>query len=121
MNTTPTPTFGDLAVPLTAVRLLLADFPHLPAVDIRVSTIYPQRLELALHDNLAAFEAWREALGIAPDAVACAELPSVVQLEVLTVFAGATVRLCGYAPPVQRSSGAAGTDGTGLYPWEVAV
>ncbi|MFF4347876.1 hypothetical protein [Streptomyces sp. NPDC001530] len=59
----------DLAVPLRALRLLVADFGHLPAPSVEVSTIYPDRLKLTFFDNLSGFEAWRDALGIAPDAV----------------------------------------------------
>ncbi|MFI8069738.1 hypothetical protein ACIF85_13260 [Streptomyces sp. NPDC086033] len=62
-------TLDDLSVPLRALRLLAADFGHLSAPAVAVSTVYPDRLELSFHDDLAGFEAWREALGIAPEAV----------------------------------------------------
>ncbi|MFJ9027308.1 hypothetical protein ACIRQP_02035 [Streptomyces sp. NPDC102274] len=67
-------TLGGLAVPMRALRLLALDFPHLPAPDVHLSTISVERLELSLHDvamgdSFAAFEAWRDALGIAPDTV----------------------------------------------------
>ncbi|MER5938445.1 hypothetical protein ABT121_14110 [Streptomyces sp. NPDC001928] len=62
-------TLDDLAVPLRALRMLVAGFGHLPAPFVTVSTIYPDRLELTFYDDLSAFEAWREALGISPEAV----------------------------------------------------
>ncbi|MFD7403002.1 hypothetical protein ACFV7R_10080 [Streptomyces sp. NPDC059866] len=62
-------TLDDLIVPLQALRLLATDFGHLPAPDVDVTPIYPNRLRLSFHRGLAEFEAWREALGIAPDAV----------------------------------------------------
>ncbi|MER5914646.1 hypothetical protein ABT124_30275 [Streptomyces sp. NPDC001982] len=62
-------TLDGLSVPLRALRLLAVDFGHLSAPDAHVSRLYPQRLELTFHDDLAGFEAWRDALNIAPDAV----------------------------------------------------
>ncbi|MFI8302586.1 hypothetical protein ACIF80_03860 [Streptomyces sp. NPDC085927] len=71
-------TLEGLAVPLRALRMLALDFGHLPAADVRLSPIDPAQVELTLHSmtpdgdtevSFAAFEAWREALGIAPDAV----------------------------------------------------
>ncbi|TQE34631.1 hypothetical protein [Streptomyces ipomoeae] len=62
-------TLDGLAVSLRALRLLAVDFGHLPAPDVDVSPIFPNRLQLRLHGDLSEFEAWREALGIAPDAV----------------------------------------------------
>ncbi|ATL83342.1 hypothetical protein DNK48_27755 [Streptomyces malaysiensis subsp. malaysiensis] len=62
-------TLDDLAVPMRALRLLAADFGHLPAPTVSVSPIYPERLELSLHSGLPGFEAWREALGIAAEDV----------------------------------------------------
>ncbi|MFB8247525.1 hypothetical protein ACFC5X_21080 [Streptomyces sp. NPDC055952] len=68
-------TLDGLAVPLRALRLLTVDFSHLPAPFVHVSPVAPERLELSLHDvdlagdTFAVFETWREALGIASDAV----------------------------------------------------
>jgi hypothetical protein len=62
-------TLDDLAVPLRALRVLATDFGYLPAPDVDLSPIYPNRLRLSFHRDLGAFEAWREALVIAPDAV----------------------------------------------------
>ncbi|MFG2343988.1 hypothetical protein [Streptomyces phaeochromogenes] len=92
-------TLDDVAVPLRALRLLASDFGHLPAPDVHVSTTYPERLELAFHDNLPGFEMWREALGIFPDAVTYRE-QSDGRTRVLRAsvdHAGAVVRLTAYA------------------------
>ncbi|MGW1287771.1 hypothetical protein ACWD4N_29785 [Streptomyces sp. NPDC002586] len=62
-------TLDDLSVPLRALRLLAVDFGHLAAPALKVNTIWPERLELSFHGDLADFEAWRDALGIASDAV----------------------------------------------------
>ncbi|WCD99487.1 hypothetical protein PGH47_29010 [Streptomyces sp. HUAS 31] len=62
-------TLDDLAAPLSVLRLLAVDFGHLPAPTVNVTPIYPDQLELALHSDLTDFEAWREALGVAPDNV----------------------------------------------------
>jgi hypothetical protein len=95
-------TLDDLAVPLQALRLLAADFGHLSAPAVRVSTVYPERLELTFYDDLPGFEAWREALGIAPDAVTYRE-QSDGRTRVLRTsvdHGGAEVHLTGYADVV---------------------
>ncbi|MFF4909740.1 hypothetical protein ACFY2T_33325 [Streptomyces sp. NPDC001260] len=92
-------TLDDLAVPLRALRLLAVDFGHLSAPSVHVSPLYPNRLELSFHDDLSGFEAWREALGIAPDAVTHGT-QSNGGTRVLTTtadFAGAVVELTGFA------------------------
>ncbi|MFI6696692.1 hypothetical protein ACIBLA_34090 [Streptomyces sp. NPDC050433] len=89
--------FADLSVPLRALRTLAVEFPELPAVDVRLTPIYPDRLELAIHHDLPAFEAWRTALGISPDAVAWHGDAGTFWLEGETTFAGATVHLTGFA------------------------
>jgi hypothetical protein len=88
----------SLAAPLRVLRLLAVDFGHLPAPDVQVSPIYPDRLELRLHDDLNGFEAWREALGIAPDDVVYREQSNgrTRVLKASTVYAGAEVVLFGY-------------------------
>ncbi|MFE4420366.1 hypothetical protein [Streptomyces sp. NPDC056817] len=60
---------ADLSAPLALLRLLTADHPDLPAPHVHVSPNVPGRLEFAIHGDLGAFEAWREALGIDPAAV----------------------------------------------------
>lgn len=92
-------TLDDLAVPLRVLRLLAADFGHLAAPEIFVSTIYPDRLELRFHDDLCAFEAWRDALGIVPDDVDYHEQFSgrTRVLKASAAYAGAVLELTGYS------------------------
>ncbi|WNM29541.1 hypothetical protein RKE30_03595 [Streptomyces sp. Li-HN-5-11] len=103
-------TLDDLAAPLRALRLLTADFGHLSAPAVRVTPIYPERLELAFHDDLAGFEGWRDALGIAPDAVTHGT-QSDGRTRVLKAsidYAGAAVDLVGYGDvPAPALTGAA--------------
>ncbi|MFK4188308.1 hypothetical protein ACI2L4_30540 [Streptomyces sparsogenes] len=91
--------FEDLAVPLRTLRLLAADFGCLPAPEVRLSTIYPNRVELALFGDLAEFEAWREALGAAPEDVNYrVQGGSRTQVLRTTVaYSGAELELIGYS------------------------
>lgn len=91
-------TLDDLATPLRALRLLAVDFGHLPAPEVHVSPIFPDRLELTFHRGLPDFEAWREALGVAPDVVVCREQSDgrARVLKASADYAGATVELTGY-------------------------
>lgn len=105
---------ADLSAPLIALRLLAAEFPHLPAPTVEVSPIYPERLELSFHDNFAGFEAWREALNIASGSVVHRVQAGgqTGVLRVHTTFAGAELELVGYAKvpavvPVLAGSGVA--------------
>ncbi|MFD8391184.1 hypothetical protein ACFV2N_18795 [Streptomyces sp. NPDC059680] len=92
-------TLDDLSVPLRAMRLLAADFGHLAAPTVGVTTIWPDRLELSFHGDLADFEAWRDALGIAPDDVthSTQSRGRTRVLLALGEYAGATVKLVAYA------------------------
>ncbi|MEU2507655.1 hypothetical protein ABZ621_23500 [Streptomyces sp. NPDC007863] len=105
---------ADLTVPVTALIAMEAKFPHLPAPCVNVTTIFPDRLELSFHyDDFAAFETWREALNMPPAAVEH-HVQGGGTTAVRSVhgrFAGAHVRLVGYAPipalePVAAGSGA---------------
>ncbi|WP_329286708.1 hypothetical protein [Streptomyces sp. NBC_01455] len=94
-------TLDALSAPLRALRLLALDFPDLPAPVVDVSSIYPDRLSLSVHPSnggFAAFEAWRAALGIAPDAVdfnvQCDHRTAVLTAH--TEFGGADVALTGF-------------------------
>jgi hypothetical protein len=105
-------TLDDLSVPLVALRLLAVDFGHLPAPTVSVSPIFPGRLELSLHSGLPGFEAWREALGIAPQDVdyhvQCDGRTRVLRSTV--AYAGVELELIGYgdvAVPVAVEAGAA--------------
>ncbi|MFE9791339.1 hypothetical protein ACFYRL_06325 [Streptomyces goshikiensis] len=90
---------AGLDAPLRALRLLAADHPDLPAPVVSVSTIYPDRLELSFHDDLGAFETWRDALRITPDRVEH-HVHAGGRTQVLTAeveYAGACLSLVGYA------------------------
>lgn len=91
-------TLDDLAVPLRVLRLLAADFGHLAAPEIFVSTIYPDRLELRFHDDLSGFEMWRDVLGIVPHAVDYREQGDgrTRVLKASAAYAGAVLVLIGY-------------------------
>ncbi|WP_328673462.1 hypothetical protein OG905_18940 [Streptomyces sp. NBC_00322] len=97
---------NDLTGALRALRTLAVEFPDLPAVHVHLSPIYPDRLDLSLHGDLAGFETWRVALGISPDTVARHDQDdgTTVCLEGGTEFAGAAVRLMGFARLVQTPS-----------------
>ncbi|MFP1627349.1 hypothetical protein ACLB9X_19780 [Streptomyces sp. 5K101] len=91
-------TLAALNAPLVVLRMFSAEFAHLPAPGVSVSTVYPDRLELSFHGDFAGFEAWRDALGIAPESVSYRE--QGVHTRVLTTetdYAGARLRLVGYA------------------------
>lgn len=89
----------DLSVPLRALRLLAVDFGHLSAPWVHVGCVYPEQLELTFHDDLVGFEAWREALGIAPDAVTHGTQSNggTRVLQATADFTGAVLKLTGFA------------------------
>lgn len=91
-------TLDGLAVALRVLRLLAVDFGHLPAPDVAVSTVFPDQLALTFHNNLTAFEAWRDALGIRPDDVVYREQSSGRTRVLLASadYAGATLELTGF-------------------------
>ena len=90
---------SGLSPALQALRLLSTDFGHLPAPCVSVSTVYPEQLHLALHDDLAGFESWREALGIAPESVEHRTQGKgrTRVLRMRTDYAGAALYLIAYA------------------------
>ncbi|MGI5259135.1 hypothetical protein [Streptomyces angustmyceticus] len=94
-----TPTLSSLGAPLLLLRLFSAEYPHLPAPCLDVSTVYPDPLSLSFHDDLGGFEAWRDALGIAVESVRhhvqCDGRTWV--LEGKADYAGARLHLVGYS------------------------
>jgi hypothetical protein len=98
----------ELEAPLLALRLLGTDYGGLPAPGVRVSTVYPDRLELDFHGDLAGFEAWREALGVAPGAVEYGEQGGgrTRVLRAQSSYAGADVVLTGYGDVPSTVTGA---------------
>ncbi|MFD4153649.1 hypothetical protein ACFWR4_12995 [Streptomyces hydrogenans] len=93
-------TLSDLAAPLTALIVLDTKFSHLPAPNVDFCPVYPDRLRLSLHDDLGAFEAWREALNIDPAMVVHRVQGGggTLVLKVHGQFAGADIELVGFAP-----------------------
>nr|WP_203606854.1 hypothetical protein [Streptomyces sp. SID11385] len=86
----------DLAPALTALRALTLDRPDLPAPRVDLTTVYPDRVHLAFHNDLAGFEAWREALGIDPYTVTWARSGQTSWLTASSKYAGASVSLTGF-------------------------
>ncbi|WP_460067131.1 hypothetical protein [Streptomyces sp. YKOK-I1] len=107
---TETLTLDGLAVSLRVLRLLAVDFGRLPAPTIDVSPIFPDQLGLRFHDDLAGFEAWREALGIVPDNVDYREQGdcSTHVLKASVDYAGAVLELTGFGDVDTPAPAAAG-------------
>ncbi|MGW6971707.1 hypothetical protein [Streptomyces sp. NPDC054952] len=88
-----------LDAPLRVLRLFIAEFPHLPAPTVAVSTVYPDLLRLSFYDDFSGFEAWREALHIAPGVVDFHVhndgLTGVLKVEI--EYCGARLELVGFA------------------------
>ncbi|MFF4430623.1 hypothetical protein ACFYZ4_15810 [Streptomyces sp. NPDC001513] len=96
--TTPIP-LSALGAPLMALRIFADQYRHLPAPCVSVSTVYPDLLELAFHDDLDGFETWREALGIPSQSVSHGVQGGghTRVLKAETPYSGGLVRLIGYA------------------------
>ncbi|MFJ3726955.1 hypothetical protein ACIPYQ_30930 [Streptomyces sp. NPDC090045] len=96
--TTPIP-LSALGAPLMALRIFADVYRHLPAPSVSVSTVYPNVLELAFHDDLEGFETWCEALGISlgkvSHGVQSGGRTRVLKAE--TSYSGGIVKLVGYA------------------------
>jgi len=92
-------TLAEVSAPLLALRVLLAEFPALPAGSINISDIFPDRVDVTLHDDMGAFESWRAALGIDPATATC-DTQSIGRTWVLKAsadYAGARICLTGFA------------------------
>ncbi|MER5813332.1 hypothetical protein ABT143_35020, partial [Streptomyces sp. NPDC002033] len=59
----------EMQAPLLVLGVFAGHFWHLPAPTVSVSSVFPDRLDLDFFDAPAAFEAWREALGIDPHTI----------------------------------------------------
>ncbi|MEU5543569.1 hypothetical protein AB0G85_14410 [Streptomyces sioyaensis] len=103
-------TMNDLAAPLGLLRLLAADFAGLPAVNVDVSTIFPNTLELISHDDFGAFEAWRSALDIDAGSVSYAEQSGgrTRVLKAETKHTGVRLCLTAYSHTHQHTEGEVG-------------
>ncbi|MFI5805667.1 hypothetical protein [Streptomyces sp. NPDC051561] len=94
-------TLTGLYAPLRTLSLLESEFPGLPAPDVHISRFYPGRVELAFHDDLGAFEAWRAALHVPADTVrfgAQGVDNSTMRLRAEGPYGACTISLVAYAP-----------------------
>jgi hypothetical protein len=96
-------TLGGQGAAITALASLRAAMPHLPAAVIGLSDIWLDLLDVSFHPRdddptssaLAAFEAWRAALGVTTDAIECRQTPGAafMTLRATIRWGGAEVRL----------------------------
>ena len=91
-------TVAGQGVALGALVLITAAFGHLPAACFDISDVYPDRVQISVHDSLTHFEQWRTALGITAAAVDYGTLTASMDLTGFGSFAGAEIKLCGFAP-----------------------
>ncbi|MFF8402180.1 hypothetical protein ACF06P_11185 [Streptomyces sp. NPDC015684] len=101
-------TLDGMAAPLRVLRLLAADFGHLPAPEVDLSRIYPEQLTLRFHEGLHVFEAWREAPAAPPEkATHGLQGDGVTRvLKATTAYAGAELHLIGYSDVPAADGGA---------------
>lgn len=88
-------TLQDQGSPVLLLAQLHRDMPTLPGADFRLSPIYPNRLEISVHDGLDVFEAWRVALGL--DVPVVRDRQKTWWVSVDGVVADVPVRLTGFA------------------------
>lgn len=94
------PSLREMQAPLLVLGVFAGHFWHLPAPTVSVSSVFPDQLDLDFFDTPAAFEAWREALGIDPQTIS-ERVQGNGASRVLTVEAewgGAMLRLRSFAP-----------------------
>ncbi|MET7823503.1 hypothetical protein ABZT23_02370 [Streptomyces sp. NPDC005386] len=104
-------TLAGLSVPMRALRTLAAECGDLPAPTVSLSTVYPERLELHLHNGLGEFESWRVALGIRPDAVEFrGQSTGPWTLMASANYAGADILLAAYGHTAASSPADGGRD-----------
>ncbi|MFG2309652.1 hypothetical protein ACGFS9_13405 [Streptomyces sp. NPDC048566] len=103
---------AGLSVPMRALVALAAECGHLPAPAVGVTPIFPERVDLALHNGLGEFEVWRVALGIRPESVEFGEQTGDTWvLKAFARYAGAEVRLIAYGPTLASVRAVAGDGG----------
>jgi hypothetical protein len=88
---------------IRALGHLAKAFSHLPTTDVEVRTVYRHdafraAVVISVHEGLADFEAWREALGILPEDVKHALLPTAASLRAETEWGGVWIEVHGYGP-----------------------
>jgi hypothetical protein len=93
-------TTRDLYASAQALRFLVDEFPSLPAPMVSMTDLFPDRLNLHFYDGLGAFEAWREALSLKPEAVKgdAVEDGEMMRLTAEVPYEAVTVCLSAYAP-----------------------
>jgi hypothetical protein len=98
-------TLAQQRTALAALTYMSGAFGHLPGAHFALSTIYPDQVDISLHDGASDFEVWREALGIPTDAVQLKgrEAP---HLKATAAFAGATVELIAYTVDIPAGDAA---------------
>jgi hypothetical protein len=97
-------TVGDQRRALDVLIQLAGRFPHLPSLHVNLMGHAPDRLYLYLHDDLADFEAWRQALGIPAESVTCGSLSTdKMALAGLGTFDGIDIELHGFAPALPEA------------------
>lgn len=84
--------------PLGALVQIGAVFPGLPAACFGIDDVFPDRLDISVHDDLGHFEVWRTALGLPVDAVEYSTASTCMMLVAYGAYSGATVKLVGFAP-----------------------
>ncbi|MFI0718900.1 hypothetical protein [Streptomyces sp. NPDC021224] len=99
-------TFAEQLPAADALAQITATLGHLPAADINLSPVFPDHLTVAIHDDLGAFEQWRQALGVPATAIDYAAHRHHMTLRAATPFAGATIDLVAYAPALPTPGGA---------------
>ncbi|MFF4847023.1 hypothetical protein [Streptomyces sp. NPDC001194] len=86
--------------PFEVLALFAIEYPHLSAPCVNITTVYPDRLELAFHNDVPGFEAWCAALDISPGrvhhSVQSDHRTAVRKVEL--DYVGARLRLISYAP-----------------------
>ncbi|WP_326598082.1 hypothetical protein [Streptomyces sp. NBC_01803] len=90
------PTLSAQGPAVATVAALVAAFPHLPVVDVHLSTITPRQVDLSVYEDMAAFEQWRAALGLDPAAVVLGTGTTTAWLRVCGEWSGVPVELTGY-------------------------
>jgi hypothetical protein len=104
-------TLADQRRALEALAQIAAAFGHLPAACFDIGDVFPDRIDISVHDDLGAFEAWRVALGIPADAVEFGTMTNRTYLIGRGSFAGVAVKLTGYAAPLPASAGTVSVGG----------
>jgi len=91
-------TLAGQHVAWAALAQIAEVFGHLPAPCITVGDVFPDTVQISVHDSLAHFEVWRTALGIPSEAVSYRDLTTTMSLKAPGAFHGATIELTGFAP-----------------------